>query len=261
MARAIIAARLSTKLEPVLEARDAAALTRFTQTLTKAWISMFKAQVIIVWDAGSTGDQIIDQCARAVPPGVHVTIMGTQNIKGTGLDFIYRWLALDAVYIGLNKLASSDEHTRLEALRSLDAHSDFGFTDTGLLVARLPDYDGGSAQETSLRKVFYARAKGGWLGKVLKSKLTVRRKGERELGEFFGIHHWRRQQDVIVTRVHVATNLAVFVGVARLVEIEAHERRTVALGKHDFEVVGPQRHDLLAGLLASAGALQRDREV
>jgi len=136
----------------VLEARDAAALTSFTRTLTKAWIALFKAQLIIVWDSGATGDQIIDQCARAVPPGVHVTIMGTQNIKGTGLDFVYRWLALDAVCIGLRKLESPDEHTRLEALRSLDAHSDFGLTDTGMLLARLPELCEGSPQEASLRK-------------------------------------------------------------------------------------------------------------
>jgi poly-gamma-glutamate synthase PgsB/CapB len=152
MARAIVAARLSAQLEPVLESRDAAALKRFTETLTKTWIALFKAQIIVVWDAGATGDQIIDQCARAVPPGVHVTIMGTQNIKGTGLDFIYRWLALDAAVLGLRKLESNDEHTRLDALRSLDAHSDFGFTDTGMLVARLPEFTGGSAQEASLRK-------------------------------------------------------------------------------------------------------------
>jgi poly-gamma-glutamate synthase PgsB/CapB len=152
IARAIVAARLAAQLEPVLEARDLAGLKHFTDTLTKSWIALFKAQVITVWDSGATGDQIIDQCARAVPPGVHVTIMGTQNIKGTGLDFMYRWLALDAAVVGLRKLDSKDEHTRLEALRSLDAHSDFGFTDTGILVARLPEFTDGSAQEASLRK-------------------------------------------------------------------------------------------------------------
>lgn len=149
--RAVVAARLAAQLEPILEARNGAQLAEFTKTLTHAWIALFKAQLIIVWDSGATGDQIIDQCARAVPPGVHVTIMGTQNIKGTGLDFVYRWLALDAVSIGLGKLDSPDEHTRLEALRSLDAHSDFGFTDTGLLVARLPEFNQGSPQEAALR--------------------------------------------------------------------------------------------------------------
>jgi len=158
IARMVIASRLLSKLEAVLEARDAAGLTRFTESLTKAWITLFKAQVIIVESSDATGDQIIDQCARAVPPGVHVTIMGTQNIKGTGLDFIYRWIALDAVVLGLRKLESDDEQTRLDALRNLDAHSDFGFTDTGTLVVRLSELTEGSAQEASLRAALLAKA-------------------------------------------------------------------------------------------------------
>jgi len=158
IARVVIAGRLAAQLEPVLALADPAGLTRFTATLTRAWISLFKAQIIVVTDPGATGDQIIDQCARAVPPGVHVTIMGTQNIKGTGLDFIYRWLALDAVCTGLAKLDGPDELARLDALRSLDAHSDFGFTDTGTLVARLPELTGGSAQEVSLRNALQQKA-------------------------------------------------------------------------------------------------------
>jgi poly-gamma-glutamate synthase PgsB/CapB len=158
IARMVIAGRLAAKLEPVLAARDGAALADFTARLTKAWTALFRGQLIVVWDAGATGDQIIDQCARAVPPGVHVTIMGTQNIKGTGLDFIYRWQALDAVCQGLAKLDSEDEQTRLEALRDLDAHSDFGFTDTGMLVERLPELEGGGAQEGSLRSALRDKA-------------------------------------------------------------------------------------------------------
>jgi gamma-polyglutamate synthase len=158
IARVVIAGRFAAKLEPVLEARNPAALTSFTTEMTRAWITLFRAQIIIVWDAGATGDQIIDQCARAVPPGVHVTVMGTQNIKGTGLDFIYRWLALDAVCIGLDKLDSDDEQTRLDALRSLDAHSDFGFTDTGMMVKRLPEMTKGSAPEASLRAALRDKA-------------------------------------------------------------------------------------------------------
>jgi hypothetical protein len=158
IARMVIAGRCSVKLEPVLQARDFKRLTEFTHELTRAWIAMFRGQLNIVWNASATGDQIIDQCARAVPPGVHVTIMGTQNIKGTGLDFIYRWLALDAVCLGLPKLDSDDEQTRLDALRSLDAHSDFGFTDTGMLVKRLPEYSKGGAQEASLRAALCEKA-------------------------------------------------------------------------------------------------------
>jgi hypothetical protein len=62
------------------------------------------------------------------------------------------------VCIGLDKLESDDEQTRLDALRSLDAHSDFGFTDTGMLVKRLPDMTKGSSQEASLRAALRDKA-------------------------------------------------------------------------------------------------------
>ena len=166
VARMVIAARLSTKLERVLAERDPAALARFVATSTRAWTALFKAQLVFIWDAGASGDQIIECCARAVPPGVHVTIMGTQNIKGTGLDFIYRWQALDAVHAALAKLDLADEPARLEILRGLDAHADFGFTDTGLLVARLTAQTGGSAPEQALRAALLDK-----LGPIHRAKL------------------------------------------------------------------------------------------
>ncbi|NVB42890.1 hypothetical protein G6O69_34030 [Pseudenhygromyxa sp. WMMC2535] len=159
VARAVIAGRFDLRLEKVLDTRDSAGLTSISNDLRKSWIGLFKGQLHIVWDAGSTGDQVIDRASKAVPVGVHATVLGTQNIKGTGLDFIYRWLALDAVVIGLSKLESDNEQIRLDALRALDSHSDFGFTDTGTLVTRLPDFKGGTPQEVTQRKALLEKAK------------------------------------------------------------------------------------------------------
>ena len=60
--------------------------------------------------------------------------MGSQNIKGTGLDFIYRWQAVDAVAGALAQLDHADPDRRRMALRTLEAHTDFGFVDAGLLA-------------------------------------------------------------------------------------------------------------------------------
>ena len=81
-----------------------------------SWTALFRGQLVLVHDAGATGDQVIDATALAIPPGVRVSVMGSQNIKGTGLDFIYRWLSLDAVVQGLAKLDSEDEHIYHEML-------------------------------------------------------------------------------------------------------------------------------------------------
>ena len=41
-----------------------------------------------------------------------------------------------------------------------DAHSDFGFTDTGMLFKRLPEYTKGTAQEGALRNALREKARG-----------------------------------------------------------------------------------------------------
>jgi hypothetical protein len=67
----------------------------------------------VIEDPLATGDQVVVRCALAAPPGVRV-VMGTQNIKGTGLDFVYRWLALAAAQRDLQALASRDPGVRAD---------------------------------------------------------------------------------------------------------------------------------------------------
>jgi hypothetical protein len=54
---------------------------------------LFRDTLVTLEDPGLSGDQVLDGIARACPPGFRVRIMGAQNIKGTGLDFAYRWIA------------------------------------------------------------------------------------------------------------------------------------------------------------------------
>jgi hypothetical protein len=166
--KVIIAGRASAWLERVLESRGPGQLAELTSKLITGWTQMFRSQIIMVWNSGASGDQIIEACANSVPPGVEVTIMGTQNIKGTGLDFIYRWLSLDLVSINLGKLDHPDEKVRLDVLRVLDSNSDNGFTDTGMLVARLPEITGGSPLEQTMRQALYEKAHAIWKHKVEK---------------------------------------------------------------------------------------------
>ncbi len=166
VARMIAAGRLALRLEQVLGRGDQPALTELTQKILRSWTQMFRSQVNIVWDSGASGDQIIERCAKAVMPGVHVTIMGTQNIKGTGLDFIYRWLSLDLAHTNLAKLSHPDEQVRLDALRVLDGNSDNGFTDTGVLRVKLPRITGGSPQEQNMRLALLEKSTAIWKQKI-----------------------------------------------------------------------------------------------
>lgn len=61
--------------------------TLFRDTVRK-W---FERKIVVVHDADSTGEQVLYRLVEETPPGVHNRAMGLQNIKGTGLDFIYRF--------------------------------------------------------------------------------------------------------------------------------------------------------------------------
>jgi poly-gamma-glutamate synthase PgsB/CapB len=88
--------------------------------------NIFNYKLEIIMNPASTGDQIIDRIARCSPPGFTIRIMGTQNIKGTGLDFAYRWLALGKVVEMTGMLESEDERTRMEAIRWFAYYKDYG---------------------------------------------------------------------------------------------------------------------------------------
>ncbi len=136
VARTVIAARLHARLRAALIAGPGA-IEEFHGELHAAYRELFLELVDVVEDPLTTGDQVVLRCALAVPPGVNVTLMGTQNIKGTGLDFVYRWIALDAATQDLTALASADAETRAAALRRLESPDDPGLLDSGLVAARL----------------------------------------------------------------------------------------------------------------------------
>ncbi|MBN1609511.1 MAG: capsule biosynthesis protein CapB [Polyangiaceae bacterium] len=116
----------------VRDGRHADALRLFRESVRSLWL----ARIRVVWDSHCTGDQVIDRIAREVPPGHDARLLGCQNIKGTGLDFAYRWTSLDEVCRTLSRLRN-DPQTRSESLRWLIAHGDYGVVDVRLALEEL----------------------------------------------------------------------------------------------------------------------------
>ncbi|MBT5712036.1 hypothetical protein HOI71_13395, partial [Candidatus Poribacteria bacterium] len=77
-------------------------------------------------NAHATGDQIVHEIARNTPPGHWVRIMGCQNIKGTGLDFVYRWISYDKVLERAAELMAPSESARLDAMRWFAQYKEYG---------------------------------------------------------------------------------------------------------------------------------------
>jgi hypothetical protein len=98
---------------------------------------IFNDSLEIIADPAATGDQIIDRITRSSPPGFTVRIMGAQNIKGTGLDFAYRWISLDKVTAMIPALESRDERTRMDAIRWFGYYKEYGILDSGLAIDAL----------------------------------------------------------------------------------------------------------------------------
>lgn len=86
----------------------------------------FERRIVVVEDYHATGDAVIAAVRDATPPGFHNRVMGMQNIKGTGLDFVYRWLAWDACHRACEELASSDPLLRRRGLTFLSGFQEFG---------------------------------------------------------------------------------------------------------------------------------------
>lgn len=97
---------------------------------------LFLERISILWNSGATGDQVIDGVTDSIPPGHLARVLGCQNIKGTGLDFVYRWLSVDRVHTALEKLESSPGQ-RQELLAWLGSYNDFGLVDAREALVRL----------------------------------------------------------------------------------------------------------------------------
>ena len=136
VARTAIAARLHARLTACLTSGPSA-IEGFHRGLRAAYEALFMELIEVIEDPLTTGDQVVVRCALAAPPGVRVVIMGTQNIKGTGLDFVYRWLALAAAQRDLQALASRDAAVRAAAWSRLASPDDPGLIDAGLVAGRL----------------------------------------------------------------------------------------------------------------------------
>ncbi len=102
----------------------------------KAYRALFLDRIAVLWDASASGDQVIDFVAGEAPPGQRVRMMGVQNIKGTGLDLVYRWLSIERVRSALTSLRD-DPASRRERLAWLGSYDDFGLIDCREALAAL----------------------------------------------------------------------------------------------------------------------------
>ena len=100
--------------------------TGLDQSFREQMWQWFTGRIIVVEDYHATGDAVIASICDATPPGFHNRIMGLQNIKGTGLDFVYRWFAWDTCNRACDDLLSRDPALQRRGFTALGGFQEFG---------------------------------------------------------------------------------------------------------------------------------------
>jgi poly-gamma-glutamate synthase PgsB/CapB len=179
----------------------------FVRAETAAWLQLRAARtgaerkallrrrlverIVLLEDAGASGDQVVSAAARLAPPGLPVRVMGMQNIKGTGLDFVYQWVRWRTLHADLQTLDEEGLQafsvTRLTAVFHCDA-----------VLARLPEVAGSAAlyarveeRRAELLAARSARPSGSAVGR------WVRRWAWRVVDPFDAIWRRRRSRQVL----------------------------------------------------------------
>ncbi|MES2354536.1 MAG: hypothetical protein V4568_09045 [Pseudomonadota bacterium] len=86
----------------------------------------FERKLVIINDYHASGDKLVQLIAAQTPPGFHNRLMGVQNIKGTGLDFVYRWQAWGACHTACAGLRNGDGPTFRRSLATLGIFQEYG---------------------------------------------------------------------------------------------------------------------------------------
>lgn len=87
----------------------------------------FEQKLVFVEDYYATGNQVIKKICDVTPPGFYNRILGMQNIKGTGLDFVYRWQAWETCYKANMLLRSTSVSESSQGLSALASFQEYGY--------------------------------------------------------------------------------------------------------------------------------------
>jgi len=110
-------------VEKIQQSNESASVDAAMQQ--QAWL-WFEQKLVVVDNYYARGDDVVQRIVEQTPPGLKNRVMGMQNIKGTGLDFIYRWQAWDSCYQICENIGDSDVIKAEEAVKLLVQFQDYG---------------------------------------------------------------------------------------------------------------------------------------
>ncbi len=109
--------QMKTAIEKASVAEAEATERKFVNLL-KTW---FERKLIVIENVDATGEEVVAELIDTTPPGFLNRTMGLQNIKGTGLDFVYRFQAWDMCHEACLLAQAKTVQSTLKGLQALVA--------------------------------------------------------------------------------------------------------------------------------------------
>jgi gamma-polyglutamate synthase len=117
------------------ELRDAVAKggdrPRLDESMKALLRKVFMAKLVPVHEYYTPGEDIVRMVADLTPPGLINRVMGMQNIKGTGLDFVYRWQAWESCYKACLQALDNDPANARRGVDFLGSFQEYGALSEG----------------------------------------------------------------------------------------------------------------------------------
>jgi gamma-polyglutamate synthase len=110
-------------LKQLEKGEDVDELQASYQSLVWSW---FEKKLIVVENYHASGNDVINEIVKNTPPGLKARIMGMQNIKGTGLDYVYRWQAWESCFVACEQMLSDDDNMATAGVKTLAKFKDYG---------------------------------------------------------------------------------------------------------------------------------------
>jgi gamma-polyglutamate synthase len=114
---------LTKDISSCLSNTDKLELTKRVKTF---FSEVFFSKIKIIADKSATGEEIISEISELVPKNITTRIMGLQNIKGTGLDFVYQWEKWSKLHKACESILIGSEPQFNKGINHLLEYSSYG---------------------------------------------------------------------------------------------------------------------------------------
>lgn len=109
------------------------------QTAIQTFLMALKQQFLTIENPNILGDSLIQKLCDLSPQNSKIRILGSENIKGTGMDFVYRWVSISKTLEYLETLEHRDVIEVKKVLLQLSTHQGYGRYDLKIALESIQE--------------------------------------------------------------------------------------------------------------------------